>query len=450
MRTRWLLTLFLLFLPCIMVGQSVLEEYIRLGLENNLALKQKEAGFQKSLAALKEARGLFYPDVSLNARYTRSEGGRLIHFPAGDLLNPVYTTLNTIIGSDLFPMIANQEIRFLRPREHETKMRLVQPVFNTDIYYNSRIRQVVSQSEEVSMEQYRRELVAEIKKAYYQAAMTASIVSMLHDTRLVMVENVRVNQRLLANSKITPDNLYRSQTELSRFDQELLVAEKNRKVAASYLNFLLNRPLNDSILTEEPVTIPLLTDFASDYTQMAIDQREELKKLEQYAHISDLQVQMNRSDKLPNLFMVVDYGFQGEKYRFNSSHDYMQASAVLSWSLFKGFQNRAKIQQAQIQKDMAENQLEQAKMQIELQVITILDELKASEKGIQAAESQVKSAGEGFRLVQRKYEEGQSSLIEFMDARNSFTLAQENLIISRFSYLVDMAEFERVIAVNKP
>ena len=162
-------------------GQEILKEYIRYGLDNNLALKQKQSGYQKSIEALNEARGLFYPNISFNARYTVSEGGRVIDFPAGDLLNPVYSTLNKLTSSHEFPTVENQQIKFLRPTEQETKIRLSQPVFNPDIYYNSRIKNELSVYEETDLEQYKRELVAEIKKAYYNVSMAEGILSMLNE-----------------------------------------------------------------------------------------------------------------------------------------------------------------------------------------------------------------------------------------------------------------------------
>lgn len=130
----------IIFLPFLLEGQEVLNEYVRYGIENNLSLQQKQSGYQKSIEALKEARGLFYPNISFNARYTVSEGGRIIDFPIGDLLNPVYTTLNTLTSSNKFSVVDNQQIMFMRPFEHETKIRIIQPVFNTDIYYNSQIK----------------------------------------------------------------------------------------------------------------------------------------------------------------------------------------------------------------------------------------------------------------------------------------------------------------------
>ena len=52
----------------------ILERYISEGLQSNQALKQRQLDYAAQLSALKEAKGLFFPGVSLNARYTVAEG----------------------------------------------------------------------------------------------------------------------------------------------------------------------------------------------------------------------------------------------------------------------------------------------------------------------------------------------------------------------------------------
>ena len=435
-------------IPTLLTGQPVLDSYISYGLDNNLALKQRESDYEKSLEALKEARGLFYPGISFNARYTVSEGGRIIDIPVGDLLNPVYATLNSLLSTNVFPVIDNQQVKFLRPTEHETKVRVVQPLFNTDIYYNSRIRKEMTTIGEMDVDRYRRELTAEIKKAYYNSVMADAILNMLNDTRKLLVENVRVNRKLMNNDKVTVDYLYRSEAELDKFDQQIQNARKNREVAFAYFNFLLNKPLSDTIIIQYPVHFPSLAESEGNYTVTALENREEIRILEYYEKISGLRVKMNQSQKLPDLYAVADYGFQGEEYEFNREQDYMQASAILTWDLFEGFTNKARIRQAIISKEMAETQLEEAKKQIELQVTGAVSELSAADKGIVAAESQLKNAREGYRIVEKKYGEGQASLIEYIDARTTMTQAEENLIISRFQYLSAFAEFEKITALD--
>lgn len=416
---------------------------------NNLALKQRETSYRKSLEVLKEAKGLFFPNFALNARFSVAEGGRTIDLPIGDLLNPVYSSLNQILKENRFPQIGNQSFMFLRPMEQETKIRMIQPVFNTDIYYNSRIRKELTATELVTIDQYRQELVAGIRKAYYQTAMTSGIVNMLNETRKLLEENVRVNQKLAENGKITIDHVYRAQTELSKFDQKMQEASKNREISTAYLNFLLNRPLSEPVLLSEPDILPALAAGPDAYRESALANREELKKLGLYDNITGLQLKMNQAGALPNLMIVADYGIQGEKYRINRDADFGQASAILTWDLFAGFQNRAKIRQAKLQKEMLDQQTEEVRKQVELQVINAVNELKTAQAGIESSLSQVKSAREGFRLVKRRYEEGQASLIEFIDARTTLTQAEENAIISKFTYLADYADFEKVCAINK-
>jgi outer membrane protein TolC len=430
-------------------AQTPLDDYIRIGLENNLALKQKETSYLKSVEALREAKGLFFPNLSLHARFSVAEGGRTIDLPIGDLLNPVYATLNQILRENKFPQIENQSFMFLRPEEQETKFRLVQPVFNPDIYYNSKIKKELTQTEQVTVDQYRQELVAEIRKAYYNVSMADGMVNMLNDTRKLLEENVRVNQKLVDNGKITIDNLYRARTELSKFDQKIQVAAKNKEIASAYFNFLLNRSLNETILLSEPDMVPALASESGTYRESALVNREELKKLALYNRITGLQIKMNQAGALPNLMIVADYGIQGEKYKINKEADFAQASAILTWDLFAGFQNRAKIRQAKLQKEMLDQQSEEVRKQIELQVINAMSELKTAQAGIESALSQVKTAREGFRLIKRRYEEGQANLIEFIDARTSLTQAEENVILSKYTYLADYAEFEKVCAINK-
>ena len=120
--TRTILAWMIAVSPAWVEGQGVsLDDYIREGLENNLALKQREVNYRKSQEVLKQARSLFYPDISLNMRYTVARGGRIIEFPVGTMLNPVYESLNFLLGQEMFRDISDMEFAFYRPTEHESK-----------------------------------------------------------------------------------------------------------------------------------------------------------------------------------------------------------------------------------------------------------------------------------------------------------------------------------------
>ena len=152
---------------------------------------------------------------------------------------------------------------------------------------------------------------------------------------------------------------------------------------------------------------------------------------------------MNQSQKLPTLYGAVDYGFQGTEYQFNSDYDYVMASVVLRWNLWHGFENKAKISQARIERNIRQDQLEESKNQIRLQVIQSYYDLEASQASIIAAREESRSARQAFQVINRKFTGGQASLIEFIDARTAMTNSELSLIISQYDYLIKYAEFER-------
>ncbi len=441
--------IFLLFFSVALSGQEVLDDYIRYGLGNNIALKQKLDDYELSIAQMKEARGMFLPGISVNARYTVAEGGRVIDFPVGDLLNPVYSTLNMLTSSGLFPLIENQQVSFLRPREHETKLRLAQPVFSPGIYYNSKIRKELTDVALLDADQYRRELIAEIRKAYYSFASAQAVENLLQDSRKLLTENIRVNRSLLENSKVTWDALYRSEAELNKFDQQLGDARRNTRLSAAWFNFLLNKPLGDTIYISIPDSLPLLTGILPHIDSLSGRSREEILRTENYVEIAILQEKMEKAGNLPDLFIIADYGFQGEEYRFNSESDYMQASALLTWTLFEGFTNREKKNQARIRREQAERSLEEVKHAIELQVMNAVEEIRSSDNAMATASGMLKNAREGYRIVERKYSEGMATMLELIDARTTMTSAAENLVISKYRYLSAIADYKRIAAVNE-
>lgn len=118
--------------------------------------------------ALKEARALFYPTITLNGNYTIAEGGRTIDIPIGDLLNPVYSTLNQITNSNSFPTLQNQSVLINPDNFYDAKIHTTMPLLNFEIIYNKRIKTQQTSLQTIELEIYKRELVKEIKNCVLQ------------------------------------------------------------------------------------------------------------------------------------------------------------------------------------------------------------------------------------------------------------------------------------------
>src|SRR5580700_9245480 len=113
--------------------EEAVDSLVADALQANLELDGASAGVAERLAALDQARARYLPSLDFSARYSRADGGRTIDFPVGDLLNPVYATLNQLTGSARLAAVANQEIDFQRPREQDTKVSLTQSLYDPRI-----------------------------------------------------------------------------------------------------------------------------------------------------------------------------------------------------------------------------------------------------------------------------------------------------------------------------
>ena len=130
------------------ISSAILEFYIQEGLKQNLGLKQERLEILKSYENITQAKANFMPKVTFNPTYSLAAGGRRLEFPIGDLLNPVYSTLNQLTKTNNFPQVENVN-QLLAPNNfHDTKLSFQYPIFNTDIRYNLLIQRDLLSAQE--------------------------------------------------------------------------------------------------------------------------------------------------------------------------------------------------------------------------------------------------------------------------------------------------------------
>lgn len=442
------ITLLLFFASAWGAEDSALDRYIRTALNENLALQQKHISIRKARAALRQARGMYLPHLSIEARYSRAEGGRIIDIPIGDLMNPVYSSLNKLLEMPVFPTdLENESIPFLREREQETKLRLVQPVFQPGIYFNAKIKkqlELISQHEQCL---YARELIAEVKKSYYNILKSDQAVKLLEETRELLKENLRVSQALRRAEKTTNADVYRAEAELANLEQTLADTRQTSEMARIYFNFLLNRSLDTAIVTNTFSDTLYPVESLDSIITHALNHREELKQLKTGANIAGYQANLHRSSFLPELTLVADYGVQGKEYSFTDKDDYWMASLIASWNLFNGFQDKNKIQKAKLKERETQLRVRELAAQIEMDVRRKYKAVQVAKLSIRAARLSEKSAQKAFTLIQEQYQQGIVPHIEYLDAQNRKTQAEMNTIIQTYEYQSRVAEMEQTASL---
>ena len=432
---------------------SVLDSYIHEGLKNNLQLQQEQLTYERSMENLAQAKALFLPYASVNGSYQLADGGRKISIPVGDLINPVYRNLNQINNgldpnAPQYPQISNQSVNFLANNFHDSKVRIIQPLFNPEIYFAYKAQKELTTVQQAQKKAYENQLKFEITSAYYQFLQGGDAIRILRDTQKLLHELLKTNQSLVANGKATKDAVLNAEYEIDKTEMQIAESEKNYQVTQAYFNFLLNRDMNSSIERDSTLTMPNNdAEEISSLKATALKQRYELQQLQHSLNASNQLVNLSQGNALlPKVNVVGDVGYQGFNYTFKSDQQYWLVQFGLTWDLFKGGEKRAKTQQARIDYQVTENRMEQLKKQIELQVIQVYYELEAAKQVYAASLSGVKSSEKSFQIIRAKYYEGQVIMLEYLDAQNKLTRAQLVNNINHYELLRKTADLQKTIS----
>ena len=431
---------------------AAVEALISQAMTGNLALQSQSVDVEIGLERLREARSYFQPKIDFAARYTRAEGGRTIDLPIGDLMNPAYDALNQLLGGQGgFQHVSNQSIALLREREQETKLTLTQPLYRPEITRGVKARRADLASREAQLAAYRRELRFQVETGYYRWVQTETVARILESAAAVTAEALRVNRSLFSADKITEDRVLRAEADDLEIQQQRLEAERDRKLALAYLNFLLNRPL-DTQLTS-PVSDDL-TSYVRAVTEISlqsapsIDHREELLALNKAIDAATAVEGVARARRYPSLVLAAEGGIQGENYRTGNGCNYGMASLVAQMNIWDGKALSSRQRQTRLERTKLELQLGQARQQMALEAERASDELRAAIAACQTAERRREASARAFEIVSRREREGMASQLSFLDARSEFTRAELNLEVVRQRLLIAVAALDRATAAT--
>ncbi len=426
-------------------ADELLDRYVTEALQANPALQARNAATAASAETAAAARAQRLPSLALNARYTAATGGRTIDFPAGDLLNGVYATLNQFLiergEAPVFPQIDNQSIRLLRDTEQETKLSLTAPLYAPALWARADAQAALHGVRVTEREAYARVLVRETKRAYYGAIQAEAAERILDASVSLLAEDVRVSQALIQAGKATRDRELRSEAERlevqQRRDEAAVLAQQARR----RLNILRDRSADAALTLPEPAALPRPLSAAPMGTP-----RPELRQLDRAIDAADAGLRAAGAARQPTVALAADYGIQGERYRSSAEDDFGTVSLVLNWALFDFGQRRAEARAAAAEAEQLRAERRELDHQLELARWTAAAQLETARRAIDAADARLVAAEEVFRIAERKRAAASLAQIEFLDAQRALTEARLNVAIARCTALDRAAELELATA----
>lgn len=443
--------------PMPAVASTPLDSYLSEALAKNPGLTQ--AGFEVEVERqrLANLRAQFYPSLALQARATVAEGGRTIDFPAGDLLNPVYATLNAQAGPPApFPTIENQSIPLLRPTEQDTRLIVRGPIYQPVLHKQVEVLTQSVNAQEAARLQVKEELVRDLQTAYWQIAQANSRIAILQASLRTLQENERINAVRYKAGEVTLDAPKRAQAETLEVQVALREAQTQALLAREYFNLLRDAPNNSPVeLPAEELAPPTLQGLVDELTPKAQGSTPApaLTRLESSLAAQRAQLDASRASYKPTLGYSIEGGYQGRDYNTGPNTGFASASVVLNWTLADAGIRSSEVARNQAQVQALEARTRQVNRQLQLAKLQARENLLVSLDNIQARMAQQAASEESLRINERKRDSGETTQVEFLSAEQIATRARLGLATAVYQARIDHAIWQynnRIIPEPSP
>jgi outer membrane protein, heavy metal efflux system len=280
--------------------------------------------------------------------------------------------------------------------------------------------------------------VTEARKAYGGVLTSRRERELARDNLELAEDFLRKAQVRLDAGDVPPIEVLRARIEVANAERDTLEADKNVLVAEVTLNTLMGRQPHAPLdLTEELSFAPMEYDI--DTLRVVMMQRHPLARSLSYA------VKGGRSAvRLSAFNFLPDINLGVSRQRIRGEGNFWIASVGFDVPLWSFFRQRGELKEAKAHLSLI--RAEQVGTRNELVLA-----LEAAYHGLHVAERQVRIYTEGllseaeevYRISSRRYEEGEASYLEVLEAGRTLRTTRTEFVQALFAYQSAWAELDR-------
>lgn len=236
----------------------------------------------------------------------------------------------------------------------------------------------------------------------------------------------------------------RSNVELQNEKQRLIEAENDRDASLFGLNKLLNLDPRQKIeLADSLGFFETPQPEVEASIDEALDSREEWKAIEAREKSTRLQKQATKYERLPSLRFDGDWAYLGTSS--NNGIPTYQYQASVNMPLFTSGRIRAEMAKADLELQKLEQQKDDLRNQIALDVKTSLLNLQSARSEVQVANLGVQLAKDEVAQARDRFKAGVANNIEVISAQDSLSRANDNQIAALYRFNQARADYARAI-----
>lgn len=434
-----------------------LEQCREMALENNNNLKsaaEQVNASQDMLAAYKSNR---LPNFSLSGTFLYSdftytetiEGGYLPTFipdaTTGELVPNIAGV--SADGSYIFNQYAympDMQFTIEAGAIFSGGISVEQPIYMGGKISNSiKLAKVGVDVAELTLRRNEAEVILSTDNAFYTYLKVQDMLLSAEKYCDVIIEFQKQVENLLRNGMCTRNDLLKVQVNLNQAELMKRKAENGLRLARMNLCYIIGLPMSSENID---IIDSFDMDIILDPTNLDITSRPEYELLNKQIEAKELQVSMARSDFLPSVAAVANYGYS---YGGTLNDEMLMdgtsfiGGVTVSVPLFHWGEGKRKVSASKHEVNMAKYELADLsqKMTLELmQSINIFDEATLE---VQMRSNALKQAEENMRQSGNLYNNGTETLADYLEAQALWQKAMSDLTEAKATQRIAYTQYRK-------
>jgi outer membrane protein TolC len=207
--------------------------------------------------------------------------------------------------------------------------------------------------------------------------------------------------------------------------QDTKLAEQNARLSLAVL--LFPNFFQDFALVNDLSAAPALPSMAQ-VEEMARNNNPELRAAFASLEVANKEVTVARAGHLPSLSVDMFYGIDANQFATEDRNGFRNlgysGAATLNIPIFNWGATQSKVKQAELQRHQAQVELSAAQRQALADMQSFYAEAETARSQLDTLRNSADLAAESLRLTNLRYQAGEATALEVVDAQNTLTLAR--------------------------
>lgn len=418
------------FLPSAMPAQNISREILpllKVALQKSRTLQNQQSEISRIHIETRQIRQRYIPKIEANALYNYFSINRQSSKNDLQLRSPSITLPQFFI-----PALQNFDIDGALLNVGLTARMMI--FSGLQIPYAAKAMEEKAKVQEFLLEKDRTDVIIEVFSAFDQLALIKHYKSALQEGQLRLEkEKKRVDRAIQAGLAIPYEG---QKIELAQLELESRFLEYSLKKSLLYdkislLTGISHEMLDTFILTLKP------WQMSKPFGE--IHHRPELKALVAALRAHDFKIKMNKYSFLPKLQLFGSLSYlQLHSVNFRTSfrgiekdltldqqwQPFWMIGLAMKWELFDGLHRKHEKEKILLERNITENQKEEALEKLELLAKKARGDLELSEKQIKLRERKSELARKALDIADKSFQQGLISVIERLESESAFEQSQ--------------------------